>query len=72
MQMYFYLYKYIITASSWYSSLSCFEHQENWFVIDLDRCLASLIMNIDLEQKVDEFIWKHQEISEKFVLHIAI
>ena len=72
MQIYFCLYKYIITAFSWYNSLSCSEHQENWSVVDLDRCLTSLIINIDLEWKVSEFIWEHWEINKKFVLYIAI
>ena len=72
MQMYSCSYKYVITAFSWYNSLFCSKHQENQFVIDSDRCLTSLIMNIDLEQKVDEFIWKHWEISKKFVLYITI
>ena len=56
MQMYFCLYKYIIIAFSWYSLLSHSKHQEDQFVVDSDRCLAFLIMNIDLEQKIDEFI----------------
>ena len=59
MQMCFYSYKYVITALSWYNSLSCSEHQEDWSVVDLDRCLTFLIMNIDFEQRVNEFIWEH-------------
>ena len=72
MQMYFYSYKYIITAFSWYNLLFHSEHWEDQFVVDLDRCLAFLIMNIDLEQKVGKFIWKHQEINKKFVFYVAI
>ena len=59
MQMYSYSYKYIIIAFLWYNSLFHSEHQKNQSVINSDRCLASLIMNIDFEQKVNEFIWKH-------------
>ena len=70
--MYFHSYKYIIIILSWYSSLFHSEHQENQSVVDSDRCLASLIMNINLEQRVDEFIWKHWEINKKFVFYIAI
>ena len=72
MQMYFYLYKYVIITFSWYNSLFHSKHQKDQAVIDLNRCLAFLIMNIDLEQRVDKFIWEHQEINKKFVFYIAI
>ena len=52
-------YKYAIIILSWYNSLFHSKHQEDWSVIDSNRCLAFLIINIDLEQRVDEFIWEH-------------
>ena len=65
-------YEYAITAPSWYNPLSRSEHWGGQSVVDPDRCLASLIMNTDLEQRVGKFIWEHQEISKRFVLHVAI
>ena len=49
MQMCFHSYEYIIITFSWYNSLFHFKHWENQSVVDLDRCLASLVMNIDLK-----------------------